>query len=1003
MRYASGNTYEGHWQEDRKHGFGVMIWRDMDETYIGEWIDDLPNGYGEHIWGDSNAKTVKKQSCNIYRGEFQQGQRHGRGTFFYMNGASYSGYWQEDAKHGPGVFVHPDGKIIVGDYVNNHLINVSSPGSPTTNNNNNANSPSNKTALTNGTNVTTSVTKGASKPGSAKAGTTSVPASANGTKKPPAGSTAAPSIATKLPSIPEGSTASNLAGGASNVPVPPSTANVNASSTHPNNISVQYHLHILDVLAKFPVHPRILDVDHHSPSMLTGTGTGTATVTAVAGLSSGTKNNGVTGVPLTLTAGTSTMGVVGSVEYAKTLHERQSMMYEMERVLLKYNTHIKQIYRRFNEQANRLRQREAVVITPLPNGVPAYSPAEKTWKMRKAALQARAFQRRVHCASLRDAMQFLREIGILNGQEITAYDVTQCFRTMKRHHERCAIEQYRTYLQQIQALEEESAMLALEAEQQQQLAQAQAVFANENGGGSRYSSSRRLPSGGGASFSAPPTPLQSTTDLAAPTSLSIHDIESEEEYTARHRREQYAKAMAIKAKIQEAALAMGQLMDDYLLFDDDPVRFDIEIDEATWAAEGFKAFPSSSEASASFYRATIGQQPLLEHEFVELFVRVVLEYALRHGYRPNSITPNVPESTSSSSSSVPCWAWMTPYQVLEHILAERVYPLANQGPQHVTDVIHDLYDDTVQDLFHQRPNKLLDAAFSPSTLAALYPHLAPSIPAAEAAMTMTNGGADAPSSSSVVDSAQTFMLAQWEAAKRFAIEQQALNDEELYAVPIVGAVGWIRLRDFVTWFIATNPSLPAEGDAAGAAVEDPAAALESMALAQRNYVSLRPTVTQDDLLRLLCTDSHSLPVAPAAAANDPAAMTDAGPTAVVAGAVDATIVARKMVYEDFAEALVRIWSRSDKEFIRVVNPLFATAAAAAAAGTAGGVDGGEVKMESSPTGLSEGFIDGAGGWLDVGSSVSSSVLGNQLLHRLLLWLLSRRPLENASSSVSHRE
>jgi hypothetical protein len=178
--------------------------------------------------------------------------------------------------------------------------------------------------------------------------------------------------------------------------------------------------------------------------------------------------------------------------------------------------------------------------------------------------------------------------------------------------------------------------------------------------------------------------LQSSTE-----SLSIHDIESEAEYTARHRREQYAKAMAIKAKIHEAALAMGQLMDDYLLFDDDPIRFDADdIDDATWAADGFQAFPSSSEASASFYRATIGQQPLLEHEFVELFVRVVLEYALRHGYQPNS-APRVPESSMHSSAAVPCWAWMTPYQVLEHILAERVsvpavclLPLGDRSPPH---------------------------------------------------------------------------------------------------------------------------------------------------------------------------------------------------------------------------------------------------------------------------------------------------------------------------------
>lgn len=124
MKYPSGNNYEGMWRNDLKHGNGVMTWRDVDELYTGSWFNGHPHGYGEHIWGDSTAKTVKKQMCNLYRGNFNRGKREGLGTFFYMNGSQYTGQWVNDMKEGEGVFIHPDGKIYAGLFLANRMVPV---------------------------------------------------------------------------------------------------------------------------------------------------------------------------------------------------------------------------------------------------------------------------------------------------------------------------------------------------------------------------------------------------------------------------------------------------------------------------------------------------------------------------------------------------------------------------------------------------------------------------------------------------------------------------------------------------------------------------------------------------------------------------------------------------------------------------------------------------------------------------------------------------------------
>lgn len=123
MKYESGNTYEGEWVNDQKHGYGIMNWNTADQVYTGYWKDNLPHGEGELIWGNSTInKLISKENCNIYRGEFEHGERSGQGTFFFMNGSQYSGEWLQNNKHGIGCFVQSNGSIMSGNFNKNQFV-----------------------------------------------------------------------------------------------------------------------------------------------------------------------------------------------------------------------------------------------------------------------------------------------------------------------------------------------------------------------------------------------------------------------------------------------------------------------------------------------------------------------------------------------------------------------------------------------------------------------------------------------------------------------------------------------------------------------------------------------------------------------------------------------------------------------------------------------------------------------------------------------------------------
>lgn len=84
MLYATGNRYDGNYQNGQRTGCGVFTYSNG-QRYIGQFLADQFNGQG--TWILENGER--------YIGEFKDNDCDGRGTFIFANGSVKSGIWQD--------------------------------------------------------------------------------------------------------------------------------------------------------------------------------------------------------------------------------------------------------------------------------------------------------------------------------------------------------------------------------------------------------------------------------------------------------------------------------------------------------------------------------------------------------------------------------------------------------------------------------------------------------------------------------------------------------------------------------------------------------------------------------------------------------------------------------------------------------------------------------------------------------------------------------------------
>ncbi len=103
--YADGSEYQGEWQDGKRHGTGTYI-SPTGTRYEGEWENDEASGHGVCHYADGMK----------YDGQFESGERHGKGVLISPEGDRYEGQFKNDLVNGEGIYTWGDGVRSEGEF-----------------------------------------------------------------------------------------------------------------------------------------------------------------------------------------------------------------------------------------------------------------------------------------------------------------------------------------------------------------------------------------------------------------------------------------------------------------------------------------------------------------------------------------------------------------------------------------------------------------------------------------------------------------------------------------------------------------------------------------------------------------------------------------------------------------------------------------------------------------------------------------------------------------------
>mmetsp|Transcript_122678 Transcript_122678/g.392785 ORF Transcript_122678/g.392785 Transcript_122678/m.392785 type:complete len:366 (-) Transcript_122678:343-1440(-) len=158
FQWPDGRRYIGQFQDEMMHGEGMLCWSDdygvcrykgsfehnvfqghgvlewsTKARYVGEFFNGLYHGEGTFEWpdkahvyrgqwqfGEKSGKGTLTTSCgSIYSGDFHAGHLEGRGTITFITNDQYVGEFKDSAFTGLGCYTWSSGTTLMGVFENN--------------------------------------------------------------------------------------------------------------------------------------------------------------------------------------------------------------------------------------------------------------------------------------------------------------------------------------------------------------------------------------------------------------------------------------------------------------------------------------------------------------------------------------------------------------------------------------------------------------------------------------------------------------------------------------------------------------------------------------------------------------------------------------------------------------------------------------------------------------------------------------------------------------------